>query len=89
MYMLVWDFVVCTCILHKALIRLRGCTFLSRLLLYGHVCYIGLLSDSLDAHACLGFFVCTCMLHKALIRLRGCTCLSGILLYVHVCYIRR
>ena len=40
MHMLVWDFVVCTSILHKALIRLRGCTCLSVLLLYVHVCFI-------------------------------------------------
>ena len=40
MHMLVWAFVVCTCMVHKALIRLRGCTCLSELLLYVHVCYI-------------------------------------------------
>ena len=38
--MLVCAFVVRTCMLHKALIRLRGCTCLSVLLLYVHVCYI-------------------------------------------------
>ena len=40
MHMLVWAFVVRTCMLHKALIRLCGCTCLSGLLFYVHVCYI-------------------------------------------------
>ena len=53
--MLVWAFVVRTCMLHKALIRLRGCTCLSGLLLYVHVCYIRRWSDCADAHACLCF----------------------------------
>ena len=38
--MFVWAVVVCTCLLHKTLIRLRGCTCLSVLLLYVHVCCI-------------------------------------------------
>ena len=41
MHMLVSAFVVRTCILQKALIRLRAYTCLSGLLLYVHVCYIG------------------------------------------------
>ena len=58
--MLVWDVVVRTCILHKALIRLRGCACLSGLLLHVHVCYIRCRSDCFDEHACLGF-CCTYM----------------------------
>ena len=87
--MLVCAFVVRTCMLYKVLIRLRGCSCLSGLLLYVHVCYIRRVSDCADAHACLCFDLRTCMLHKALIRLRGCSYLSLLLLYVHVCYKRR
>ena len=102
--MLVWAFVLCTCMLHKALIQTfvfrtcmlhkRGCTYLPGLLLYVHVCYIRALirlrADQTDAHILAwAFVVCTCMLHNALIRLLGCTCLSGLLFYGHVYYIRR
>ena len=55
MHMIVWDFVVRTCTLHKVLVRLRGYTCLSGLLLYVHVCYIRCWSDCADTHACLGF----------------------------------
>ena len=53
--MLVCAFVVRTGMLHKALIRLRGCAYLSGILLYVHVCYIRRCPESVDAHACLCF----------------------------------
>ena len=63
MHMLVWAFVVCTCKLHKALIRLRGCTCLSGLLLYVHVCYMGADQTAWMHMLVWAFVVCTCMLH--------------------------
>ena len=86
--MLVWAFVVCTCMLHKALIGLRGCSCLSGLCCT--VMYATLGADQTARMLMLvwAFAIRSCMRHKALIRLRGCTCLPGLLLYVHVSYIR-
>ena len=88
MLILVSAFVVRTCVLHKALIRLRVwlaclcfcCTYMNT-------------TEVSDQTARMHMLVCafavrTCILYKALIRLRGCACLSVLLFYVHVYYIR-
>ena len=87
--MLVWAVVVRTCVLYKALIRLRVwhaclcfcCTYMNT-------------TEGADQTARMLMLVCafvlrSSMLHKALIRLRRCSCLSVFLFYVQVCYIRR
>ena len=89
MLILVSAFVVRTCVLYKALIRLR--VWLACL---GFCCTYMNTTEGADQTARMHMLVCafvlrTCILHKVLIRLSGCACLSGLLLYVHICYIRR
>ena len=89
MLILVSAFDVRTCVLYKALIRLR--VWLACL---GFCCTYMNTTEGADQTARMHMLVCafvvrTCILYKALIRLRGCLCLSVLLFYVHVYYIRR